>query len=178
MDCRHEHVRARSQALVHWLRHRRRRIAGLLSVAREEPGGNYVVNALARKKRSLYMEWAKTLSHAKFNLATSGLFGVPFPEFPLQLQNLDINAPPGAYGYAPLIQRLARHAVLPEECVVTAAGTSMANHLAMAAVLDPGDAVLLEQPAYGPILDAAEYLGARIKRISRRLENGFAIDPV
>ena len=123
------------------------------------------------------MEWAKTLSHAKFNLATSGLLGVAFPEFPLRLENLEINAP-GAYGYAPLIQRLAHHAGVPEESVVTAAGTSMANHLAMAAVLDPGDGVLLEQPAYGPILDAAEYLGARIKRISRRFENGFAIDAV
>ncbi len=134
------------------------------------------MNAVVRKKRSPYMEWAKTLSHAKFNLATSGLLGVAFPEFPLRLENLEINAP-GAYGYAPLIQRLARHAGVPEECVVTAAGTSMANHLAMAGVLDPGDEVLLEQPAYGPILDAAEYLGARVKRISRRFENSFAIDP-
>jgi aspartate/methionine/tyrosine aminotransferase len=122
------------------------------------------------------MEWAKTLSHAKFNLATSGLLSVPFPEFPLHLENLEINAP-GGYGYAPLIQRLARHTGAPEECVVTAAGTSMANHLAMAAVLDPGDEVLIEQPAYGPILDVAEYLCVSKKRISRRFENGFAIDP-
>jgi len=43
------------------------------------------------------MEWAKTLSHATFNLATSGLLGVAFPEFPLRLENLEINAP-GAYG--------------------------------------------------------------------------------
>ncbi len=133
------------------------------------------MNPPERKKRSPYMEWAKTLSHAQFNLATSGLLGVPFPEFPLRLENLEINAP-GAYGYAPLIQRLARHAGVPDECVVAAAGTSMANHLAMAAVLDPADEVLFEQPAYGPILDAAEYLGARVKRISRRFENGFAVD--
>jgi len=35
----------------------------------------------------------------------------------------------------------------------------------------------MERPVYGPILDVAEYLGARIKRISRRFENDFAIDP-
>jgi aspartate/methionine/tyrosine aminotransferase len=122
------------------------------------------------------MSWAKMSSHARFNLATSGLLGVPFAEFPLQLENLEINAP-GGYGYAPLIQRLAQHTGVPEECVVTAEGTSMANHLAMAAVLDPGDDVLIEHPAYGPLLDVAEYLGARIKRITRRFENGFAIDP-
>ena len=133
------------------------------------------MNASARTKRSAYMEWAKTRSNARFNLATSGLLGVAFPEFPLRLENLEINAP-GGYGYVPLNQRLARHAGVPEECVVAAAGTSMANHLAMAAVLDPGDEVLIEQPAYGPLLDVAEYLGARVKRIPRRFENGFAAD--
>ncbi|OLD21932.1 MAG: hypothetical protein AUI91_03260 [Acidobacteria bacterium 13_1_40CM_3_56_11] len=133
------------------------------------------MNSSGRTKRSAYMEWAKTRSHARFNLATSGLLNVPFPEFPLRLKDLEITAP-GGYGYAPLLQRLALHAGVPEECVVAATGTSMANHLALAAVLDPGDEVLMEQPVYGPILDVAEYLGARVKRISRRFENGFAID--
>lgn len=132
--------------------------------------------AAARKKRSAYMEWAKTRSHGKFNLATSGLLNFPFKEFPLQLEELELTAP-GGYGYEPLIQRLARHTGVPDECVVTATGTSLANHLAMAAVLDPGDEVLMELPVYGPLLDVAEYLGARIKRISRRLENRFAVDP-
>ncbi len=129
----------------------------------------------ARTKRSLYMEWAKTRSHAKFNLATSGLIGVPRAEFPLRLDELEITAP-GGYGYAPLQQRLAQHAGVPEECVVAATGTSMANHLAMAVILEPGDEVLLELPVYGPLLDVAEYLGARVKRLPRRFEAKFAID--
>src|SRR5207244_2906101 len=81
----------------------------------------------------------------------------------------------GNYGYAPLERRLAEHAGVPEECVVAAAGTSMANHLAMAALLDPGDEVLIEQPAYGPLLDVANYLGVRIKRLPRRFEARFSI---
>ncbi len=129
----------------------------------------------ARAKRSLYMEWAKTHSHAKYNLATSGLLGVPHEEFPFRLDELEITAP-GNYGYQPLQVRLALHTGAPEECIVAAAGTSMANHLAMAAVLEPGDEVLLEQPAYGPILDVANYLGARVKRLPRRFESRFAID--
>jgi len=128
-----------------------------------------------RTKRSLYMEWAKTHSHARFNLATSGLIGVSRAEFPLLIEELEVTAP-GGYGYAPLQQRLAQHAGVPEDCVVAAAGTSMANHIAMAAVLDPGDEVLLEHPAYGPLLDVAEYLGARVKRFPRRLASGFDID--
>lgn len=133
------------------------------------------MNASARTKRSAYMEWAKTRSHAKYNLATSGLIGVPRTEFPIRLEELEITAP-GNYGYGPLQQRIAKHAGVPEECVVAAAGTSMANHLAMATVLEPGDEVLLEQPAYGPLLDVAEYLGAHVKRLPRRFEAGFAID--
>jgi aspartate/methionine/tyrosine aminotransferase len=76
-----------------------------------------------------------------------------------------------------LQQRLAHYNGVPEECVVAATGTSMANHLAMAAVLEPGDEVLLEQPVYGPLLDVAEYLGARVKCIPRRLEAAFALEP-
>jgi aspartate/methionine/tyrosine aminotransferase len=128
-----------------------------------------------RTKRSIYMEWAKTRSHARFNLATSGVMSVPIAEFPVQMKDLEITAP-GAYGNASLQERLAKHNHVPVQCVVPATGTSMANHLAMAAVLDPGDEVLIEQPVYGPLLDVAEYLGARIKRIARKFETGFAID--
>jgi aspartate/methionine/tyrosine aminotransferase len=126
-------------------------------------------------KGSLYMEWAKTRSHARFNLATSGLISVPLPEFPVRLEDLEITAP-GAYGNGPLQQRLARHNGVAEECVVAATGTSMANHLAMAAVLDAGEEVLIEEPVYGPLLDVAQYLRARVKRIPRRFETGFALE--
>ncbi len=128
-----------------------------------------------QSKRSVYMEWAKTRSHARFNLATSGLISVPLSEFPVRLEDLEITAP-GAYGHAALQERLARHNGVPEACVVAATGTSMANHLAMAAVLNPGDDVLIEQPVYGPMLDVVEYLGARVKRIPRRFETGFALE--
>src|SRR5207249_1873640 len=53
----------------------------------------------------------------------------------------------------------------------------MANHLAMAAIIERGDEVLIEHPAYGPILDVANYLQANVKRFRRAEENGWAIDP-
>jgi aspartate/methionine/tyrosine aminotransferase len=144
-----------------------------MAIQKQESGRK--MTGSARKKRSPYMEWAKTQSHSRFNLATSGLIGVPLAEFPLDLKQFEVTAP-GGYGYAPLQQRLARNCGVPEDCVVAATGTSMANHLAMAAVLDPGDEVLIEQPAYGPLLDVAEYLGARVKRLPRQFENGFAVE--
>ena len=53
----------------------------------------------------------------------------------------------------------------------------MANHLAMAAIIEPGNEVLVEHPAYGPILDVVQYLQANVKRFPRTEENAWAIDP-
>jgi hypothetical protein len=63
------------------------------------------------------------------------------------------------------------------ESIVHAQGTSMANHLAMAALLEPGDEVLIEEPSYGAIVSTAEYLGAKIRRFPRKFESGFQLDP-
>lgn len=128
-------------------------------------------------RQSLYMEWAKTRSTARFNLATSGIPNVLLNEFPLRVEDLEITIAKGGYGYEPLLQRVAQHTGAAPECIVTTIGTSLANHLAMAAVLSPGDEVLIEQPAYGPLLDVARYLGASVRRFGRRFENDFAVDP-
>lgn len=127
-----------------------------------------------RQKHSDYMNWAKTQSRARFNLATSGVGGFPLHEMPRPA--LEINGPPG-YGYAPLSAAIARHCAVDPDCVVTAAGTSFANHLAMAALLDPGDEVLLEHPTYELILSAAQYLGAKINRFFRLEERDYEVDP-
>ena len=119
------------------------------------------------------MEWAKIHSTARFNLATSGLTSVSIKEFPLRVEELEITG--GGYGYEPLLERIAHHTGAPTECIVTAEGTSMANHLAMAALLEPGDEVVIEEPTYGLLLDLAHYLGADVKRIARRFENSFEI---
>ncbi len=131
------------------------------------------MNRLEKSKRSRYMEWAKNCSTAPFNLATSGLTNVLLSEFPVRLEELEITG--GGYGYAPLLERIAVHTGAPMECIVTAEGTSMANHLAMAALLEPGDEVVVEEPTYGLLLDVAHYLGARVRRFRRAFENHFDI---
>ena len=129
-----------------------------------------------RHKHSDYMHWSKTRSRARFNLATSGVASFPLRELPIDLKELEINGD-NSYGYSPLQEAIAvRHGVDPN-CVVESAGTSMANHLVMAAIIEPGDEVLIEHPAYGPILDVAHYLEANVKRFQRTEENGWAIDP-
>jgi aspartate/methionine/tyrosine aminotransferase len=128
-----------------------------------------------RHKHSDYMFWSKTESRARFNLATSGVASFPLHELPVDLKTLEIYGE-NSYGYAPLQNAIAQHHGVDPECVVESAGTSMANHLAMAAILEPGDEVLIEHPAYSPILDVAEYLGAKVKRFQRLEESGWVVD--
>ncbi|HVN04296.1 MAG TPA: aminotransferase class I/II-fold pyridoxal phosphate-dependent enzyme [Bryobacteraceae bacterium] len=128
-----------------------------------------------RQRHSDYMHWAKTQSRARYNLATSGVGSFPLAELPAH-PTLEINGD-STYGYAPLQQAMARKCGVDPDCVVAAAGTSMANHLAMAALIDPGDEVLIEHPAYELLVSAALFLGADVKRFARRAENGYALDP-
>lgn len=122
------------------------------------------------------MEWAKVRSPARYNLASSGVMSYPLAELPVKLEQLEINGP-NDYGYRPLGERLARKTGAPPECVVEAIGTSLANHLAMAATLNAGDEALIERPTYGLLVDVAEYLGAEVRRFERRPEDGYRIDP-
>jgi hypothetical protein len=125
---------------------------------------------------SPYMEFAKLRSSAKYNLATSGIMSYPLAELPVKIEDLEINGS-GPYGYSPLVERIARCNDVDAECVVTAAGTSLANHLAIAATFDPGDEVLIEHPTYELLESTALYLGAALKRFERRFEEGFRLDP-
>ena len=125
---------------------------------------------------SVYLEWAKLESAARYNLATSGMMSYPLAGLPVSIADLEINGPT-LYGYEPLQERLARKCGVAPENVVAATGTSGANFLAMAAVVEPGDDVLVEWPAYGILLEVASHLGANILRFERRFEDGFQIDP-
>jgi len=128
------------------------------------------------KRQSEFMHWAKTRPKVKYDLALSGILNLPIAELDVDLKDLELHGD-NAYGYRPLIDALAKHrGVAPENVVTIAGGTSMANHLAMAALIEHGDEVLIEQPTYDPLLAVADYLDAKIKRFPRSFENGFKID--
>src|SRR5512143_3574552 len=129
--------------------------------------------------QSPYMEWAKTRKQTRYNLAASGVASFPLSDLAalagLRLEDLEVNGPTG-YGYEPLQQAIAAKAGVSPDCVVAAYGTSMANHLAMAASFSPGDDVLIEKPTYELLLTTARYLGANIRRFERAYED-FKLDP-
>jgi aspartate/methionine/tyrosine aminotransferase len=123
-----------------------------------------------------YLEFVKRSQPARFNLATSGVLGLPLADLPVSLSDLELNGPVG-YGYAPLLERLGRlHGVSPDR-VVTAGGTGMANALAMGVLLQPGDEVLVEEPAYEPLRHLPERFGARVRRFVRRSEDRYQVNP-
>jgi aspartate/methionine/tyrosine aminotransferase len=128
------------------------------------------------QRYSEYMQWAKLHSKARFNLATSGVGSFPLRELNVSIDQLEINGD-NSYGFAPLQEAIAKKNGVDPSCVVEAAGTSMANHLALAALIDPGDEVLIESPTYELVVSTARYLQAKIVRFPRREENGFAVDP-
>lgn len=122
-----------------------------------------------------YLEFAKLNSHAKYNLATSGVKPMSRAEFDVSMEGLEINRET-PYGSPELQKRIAAHCAVPEECIVPALGCSMANHLALAACFESGDDVLIEQPTYEPLMSTARFLGANIIRFRRPAEAGFQID--
>jgi aspartate/methionine/tyrosine aminotransferase len=123
---------------------------------------------------SHYLEWAKLHSNARFNLAASGILDYPLSELPVSIADLEIGGT-GPYGYQPLMERLAAKTNAPEECIVYTLGTSMANYIALTALVQRGDEVLIERPTYDPLLAILDHIGATVKRFERRAEKGFRL---
>jgi aspartate/methionine/tyrosine aminotransferase len=107
-------------------------------------------------------------------LATSGVAHWKLRDLPVKIEELEISGP-SFYGFEPLQNALAKHTGVASNRIVAATGTSMANYLAMASVLKPGDEVLIEYPTYELIVDAALQIGAQIKRF-KRPPNTFSVD--
>ena len=126
--------------------------------------------------RSEYMHWAKTQQAVRYALSSSEVPHFRLDSLPLTLADLDLDGASHPR-YMPLRQAIGAKYGWDPENVVTADGTSMANFLAMAALIAPGDEVIFEQPCYEPMFAAARFLGADMKRVIRRAENDFCLDP-
>lgn len=129
----------------------------------------------SRTMASPYMQWAKTRSGARFNLASSGMRNLTPEEFPFSLDDVGLSGP-SFYGFPPLQQALARHVGVDEKCLFASIGTSMANFVAMAALIEPGDEVIIEHPVYDLITTAAGFLQASVKWLPRPESLGYQPD--
>jgi len=134
------------------------------------------VTGAPRQLQSDYMCFAKTKTDARFNLASSGVADCSLADLGASLSDLELHGP-NAYGWAPLVEAIRRRFGVNPACVVTAAGCSFANHLALAPLVAPGDEVLVEEPTYELLLSTLRYLQADVRRFQRRGEDGWKLDP-
>jgi aspartate/methionine/tyrosine aminotransferase len=120
-----------------------------------------------------YVAWARARPAAKFDLASSDLVPVTAHDWPAMAEptpsdDIDDDA---------LAAAIASHCDVDPARVVPSIGSSGANFLALAALVRPGDGVLVEAPTYAPVPTAARLFGAEVTTITRRPETGYAVEP-
>jgi len=117
-----------------------------------------------------YLAWAiRRFPAARWNLARGGLASVPAA---------DVGVPPRLHdplGWDMLRDKLADHAGCDPDCLVPALGASHALWLAYATALKPGDDVLVEAPAYQPMVRIPASLGAQVRLFWRQPGDGHAL---
>jgi len=128
-----------------------------------------------RIMQSNYMHWAKFKRPVRFALTGSEVPHFRMDSLPISIADLDLDGASHPR-YRPLREAIGERYGVPVGQVVAADGTSMANFLALAALIGPGDEVLVEHPTYDPLLGAASFLGADIKRFDRKPRDGFRLD--
>lgn len=128
-----------------------------------------------RTMQSDYMHWAKFKVPVRYALTTSEVPHFRMDRLPLSLADLDMDGASHPR-YAPLRQAIASRYGVDVAQVVAADGTSMANFLAMATIISPGDEVLIESPTYELLIGAASFLGAKITRFERKPRDAFRLD--
>jgi aspartate/methionine/tyrosine aminotransferase len=119
-----------------------------------------------------YMEWFKTKSKVSIDLCSSGVGSLTRADLGLRWEDLEISGD-NFYGYPPLLDAIGERYGVSEDKVVSTLGTSQALFLVCAALLDPGDEVLVETPVYEPLLSVPEAFGARVVRLARRYEDSY-----
>jgi len=130
-----------------------------------------------RALASDYMRFAKFEGPARYSLATSGVADADLADLAAVLGDLDLHGP-NADGYRPLIERVAdRFGVDPSSVVMPGGGCSFANHLAMAALVAPGDEAILETPTYELMASTLAFHQARIHRVERRPDEDWRLAP-
>ena len=131
---------------------------------------------IPRVMQSDYMHFAKYGAGARYNLATSGVKDCVLADLGATLGDLALHGV-NAGGYGPLIERVAvRFGVETSAIVMPGGGCSFANHLALAALVVPGDEVLIEAPTYELIASTLGYLQADLRTFERRADEAWRLD--
>jgi len=124
-----------------------------------------------------YLAWARRAQTTPraVSLLYSGL-NTPLDRIPFELADLERAVPP-AYDDALLLEGLSKRYGVPVTEVFPALGTSQGIFLALATLVKPGDAVLVERPGYQPFREVSRALGATVRFFDRVPEDRYAVNP-
>jgi aspartate/methionine/tyrosine aminotransferase len=125
-----------------------------------------------------YLEWVMGETWTpKYDLGCSE------PQLKVSAQDLGLAAEDiviggsNAFGYHQLREHLAQRYQVSPDNVLCTLGASMANFLLCGILLEPDDEVVVEQPAYEPLFKVPRLFGANVRRVERRFEDGYGLDP-
>jgi aspartate/methionine/tyrosine aminotransferase len=125
-------------------------------------------------KHSPYIAWIRSHAGVRYNLARSGMPPCRLDRLGATLDDLLVQDAHD-HGWPRLVEAIAaRYGVTPGHVVVTT-GATLGNHVAMAALLAPGDEVLVEHPVYEPLALVPRHLQASVVPLPRRAEAGWAL---
>jgi aspartate/methionine/tyrosine aminotransferase len=119
-----------------------------------------------------YIEWAKTRPVVEIDLCSSSVDQLKRKDLDLDWGTLEVSGE-NSYGYPPLLEAIAERYGVEDNNVVSAIGTSHALFLVCAALIGPGDEVLIESPVYEPLLALPVAFGARVRTLERKYANSY-----
>jgi aspartate/methionine/tyrosine aminotransferase len=122
-----------------------------------------------------YLQWARRFhGTVRFDLATSG---VPVAMLPDGTLADGLAGQPETCRGEMLRYAIARYNDVPSVEAIAALGTTHALWLAYSSLTSPGDEILVEEPAYEPLVTIAEGMGVHVRRFARPVTERFALDP-
>jgi len=122
-----------------------------------------------------YMHWAKDHAGAcRYDLASSGVPSAPLPPIENPAANRAI---PVGDGDPVLEAMIAKRYGTPADHVLFLPGSTLGNYVLLSVLLEPGDRVLVETPAYENLPGLVRLLGGEVVPLARRPEAGWGIDP-
>ena len=124
---------------------------------------------------STYIRWAKSREQFRYNLGRSSIRPCPPGDLDARPQDFALCGS-NAHGWDPLRETLATRYGVAADRVVLAIGTSMANHLACATILDRPGHVLVETPGYEPLASLPAYFGSEVESFPRHRDAEWALD--
>jgi hypothetical protein len=123
-----------------------------------------------------FRTWSKRYAPPKWDLTQSHVHPCTLADLPGAVEAVDLYGR-NDEGYRPLLRALARRFQVEPDRVTTASGATGAAFLALAALVRPGDKVLVEWPSSDLFAGAIRLLGGEVLDWTREWDRGFALDP-